>query len=230
MRIATQLLRPLFPLLLGADLAVGAVAATEDERDGFVDDLEARIARVNEGALEFLSEPPAQPVHHHQNILTLDDASLEHGWARLDQCHEHLDAVPRAEVTFREGFLRNLVITESSHIRKAWVEGDTVQLEGVEHGARLCLKAESRVLSHNEDGSYSVRNGPYMRRFLDGYYPMRVSVEVRYPCSRVRLTSLSPPAQDGFRVTQAPCRVYLDAWFRGRLRTELRFVDRTPAM
>jgi len=230
MQIATQPLRPLFPSLLGAALAVGAMAATEDEHDGLFDDFEDRIARVNEGALEFLSEPPAQPVHHHQNILTVDEASLEHGWARLHQCHDHLDAVPRAEVTFREGFVRSLEITESRHIRKAWVEGATVQLESVEQGARLCLKAESRVLSHNEDGSYSIRNGPYMRRFLDGYYPMRVSVEVRYPCTQIRLTSLSPPTQAGFRVTQGPCRVYLDAWFQGRLRTELRFVDRTPAI
>lgn len=217
-------------LLLSASVAGLALAAPDPEHDWFFDDFEERIAEVSDGELEFLPTPPTEPVHHHQNTLILDETSLEDGWARLVQCHYHLDAVPRAEVIFRKGSLRKLIITDASNIGRAWVEGPTVQLEDVDHGARLCLRAESRVLSHNEDGSYSVRNGPYMRRFLDGYYPMRVSVEVRYPCNQLMLASLSPPAQEGFRITQDACRVYLDAWFQGRLKTELRFVQRTPAI
>ena len=211
-------------------VVVAAVAAEDADHDWFFEDFEERIAEVNEGQLVFLASPPDEPVHYHQNTLILDETSLESGWARLMQCHDHLDAVPRAEVTFREGFLRNLAVTETRNIGRAWVEKSTVQLEGVQPGARLCLRAESRVLSHNDDGSYSVRNGPYMRRFLDGYYPMRVSVEVRYPCDRLKLASLSPPAQKGFQVTQGPCRVYLNAWFEGRLKTELRFIEWSPAI
>ena len=73
-----------------------------------------------------------------------------------------------------------------------------------------------------------MHNGPYMRRFLDGYYPMRVTVEVRYQCGRLELAGLSPPRQEGFFVNQTPCGVAFDAWFEGKLRTELRFVDSFP--
>ncbi len=224
-----QLYRYAYALSLSV-VVTAAVAETDAGDDWFFQDFEDRIAEVNEGELVFLSGPPDGPVHHHQNTLILDESSLEDGWVHLAQCHDHLDAVPRVEVTFRPGFLRNLAITERRNIVRASVEGPTVQLEGVRPGARLCLRAESRVLYDNDDGSYTVRNGPFMRRFLDGYYPMRVSVEVRYPCSRLRFVSLSPPAQSGFRVTEGPCRVYLDAWFEGRLNTELRFVERAPAM
>ena len=216
-------------LSLSATTAAVGLAAAGMEDDWFLQDFEDRIAEVNDGQLVFLSSPPDQSVHYHQNTLTLDDRSLKDGWARLVQCHDNLDPVPRAEVTFRRDALRNLAVTERQNIDRAWVEGATVQLKGVRPGAHLCLRAESRVVHDNNDGSYSVRNGPYMRRFLDGYYPMRVSVEVRYPCDRLRLVSSSPAAQKGFQVTQRRCRVYLDAWFEGRLNTELRFVDGRPA-
>lgn len=207
-------------------LAAARPVFADDDEAWFLDDFEERIAEVSDGELEFLSSPPKEPVHHHHNTLFLDEATLEDGWARLRQCHDHLDAVPRAEVTFRKGRLRNLVITESRRIGRAWVDGASVQLLDVEPGARLCLSAESRVLSRNADGSYSVRNGPYMRRFLDGYYPMRVSVEVYYPCDRLRMAGHSPPAQRGFSVRRSRCGVQFDAFFQGRLKTELRFTER----
>lgn len=218
-------------LILGMTLVVLAALAGTDglsENDWFDDDLEERVARVSDGELEFLSVPPDAPVHYHRNALTLDETSLEDGWARLQQCHEHLDAVPRAQIVFRKGRLRNLTITDKRNIARAWVDGASVQLEDVSLGAELCLNAESQVLSHNEDGSYSLRNGPYMRRFLDGYYPMRVTVEVRYPCGRLELAGSSPDRQQGFTVTETACGVYLDAWFQGRLMTELRFVEGKP--
>ncbi len=217
-----------FSLTLFLLTAVTARTETEAEKDWLDDDFEERIDRVSEGELEFLLTPPVEPVHHHQNTVILDEFSLEHGWARLNQCHEHLDAVPRAEVVFREGRLRNLAITAQRNLDRAWVEGASVQLVNVRAGALLCLSAESRVLHRNEDGSYSVRNGPYMRRFLDGYYPMRVTVEVRYPCSRLKFAGLSPPRQRGFSVSQKPCGVAFDAWFKGKLETELRFVETAP--
>lgn len=222
MKIPRQVAGALFLVALAAARPVFA----DDDEAWFLDDFEERIAEVSDGELEFLSSPPKEPVHHHHNTLFLDEATLEDGWARLRQCHDHLDAVPRAEVTFRKGRLRNLVITESRRIGRAWVDGASVQLLDVEPGARLCLSAESRVLSRNADGSYSVRNGPYMRRFLDGYYPMRVSVEVYYPCDRLRMAGHSPPAQRGFSVRRSRCGVQFDAFFQGRLKTELRFTER----
>lgn len=217
------LARPMMAYLLAL---WGASAALGEELDPFEDDLRARIARVNTGTLAFLPSPPERPVHHHHNELILDAQSLDHGWARLRQCHEHLDAVPRAEVVFRPDGIRGLALVSASGIDRAWVEGPSVQLAGVGNAARLCLDAESQVVSRNDDGSYSVRNGPFMRRFLDGYYPMRVTLAVHYPCDRLRLAEVSPAPQLGFSLSEGDCRVDLSAWFEGRLNTEIRFVPR----
>ena len=207
-------------------LCTSANGRADPADDWFEDDLEERIDRVNDGELQFLPVPPAEPVHHHRNVLILNETSLKDGWARLQQCHQHLDAVPRAQIVFREARVRDLNITLRSNVARAWVKGASVQLEGVQPRAKLCLEAQSRVLRRNEDGSFSVRNGPYMRRFLDGYYPMRVSVELRYPCGRLQLVGSSPRRQQGFTVTETACGVSVDAWFQGQLVTDLRFVER----
>lgn len=192
------------------------------------DALLAGTSGVNEGALTFLAAPPEKRVHHHHNDIRIAPESLRDGWVRLEQCHENLDAVPRAEVVYRAEHIRAVTLVSATAIDRAWVEGPSVQLEGVRPGARLCVSAESRVLSLEEDGSYIVRNGPFMRRFLDGYYPMRVTVSVYYPCDRLQFASATPAPQPGFAVRDADCRVDVEAWFEGRLHTALRFVPITP--
>lgn len=183
------------------------------------DDFEERALAVNEGELEFLAEPPGQPVHHHDNRLTVTAASLEDGWVGLDQCHRNLDPVRRAEVVFGEGRIRGLEVVSSERIGRAWVEGASVQLEDVRKGARLCLRAESRALHPTGDGLV-LQNGPYMRRFLDGYYPMHVTIRVELPPA-VAVGRIEPPAQPGLRIEQEGRRLHLDAWFEGRLVTRI---------
>lgn len=206
-------------------LAASALAFPAAGDDGFddwaADDPEARALAVNEGELAFLAVPPDKPVHHHQNTLSLDAASLRDGWTRLEQCHTHLDAVPRVQITYRPGRVRDLTIDAAERIGEAWVDGHTVQLRDVRPGARLCVHAESRALTDMGDGMYSLRNGPFMRRFLDGYYPMRVSVTVAINGLPLRVVRVSPEAQDGFRVWQDDGGLHLDAWFEGMLHTEV---------
>ncbi len=189
----------------------------------------ASTSGVNEGALTFLAEPPAKRVHHHHNDIHIGPESLHDGWVRLEQCHENMDAVSRAEVIYRPEHIRAIRVASVDHIDQAWVEGPTVQLKGVQPGARLCVSAESLVLKAEEDGSYSVRNGPFMRRFLDGYYPMRVTLSVHYPCERLRFGGSMPDPQPGFAVRDVDCRVDVEAWFEGRLNTTLRFLPVSSA-
>lgn len=196
--------------------------ATEDD-DWFFRDFEAEARAVNEGELEFLSEPPAKQVHHHQNHLVIRGPSLEDGWVVLEQCHDNLDAVPDLEVVFSPDRIRNLKVVTARNIGRAWVEGPSVQLKDVRHDARLCVSAESRALRAEGDGAYVLKNGPFMRRFLDGYYPMRVVLQVDYPCGMLDLVAASPAEQPGFRVEEGDCGVAYDTWFEGRLVTELVF-------
>lgn len=184
---------------------------------------EEKALEVNSGELEFLTSPPDKPVHHHANRITIGADSLIDGWIRLEQCHSQLDAVSRSEILFREDRIRNLHITRVEGISRAKVQGPSVQLWNVGKGARLCLEAESRALNL-EDDDYVLRNGPYMRRFLDGYYPMHLTLSVRWPKRLMQLGTISPAPQPGLKVKSGPGRVDVETWFLGRLTTELAFV------
>ncbi|MEJ2059416.1 MAG: hypothetical protein P8Y64_02860 [Gammaproteobacteria bacterium] len=206
----------------GLMVTVAAFATPADDA-WLNDDSEFRAEQVNEGTLVFLRHQPAKPTHHHENHIVITRDSLRNGWIRLTQCHEHLDAVPRAQVVYNKHRIRNLRITVANGIERAWIEGASVQLVDIGHHARLCVSAESRALWKNPDGSYSLRNGPFMRRFLDGFYPLHVSMSVEYPHRLLKFESISPRPQTGFRFWKDVGGLHYDTWFEGKLRTDIRF-------
>jgi hypothetical protein len=203
--------------------AAGVSAEGTKDDEWFDDDLEEQVANVNAGNLVFLDEPPADPVHHHYNRIVLDAESLVNGWVSVVQCHSQLDAVSRTQVLFHETRARDLVILSYDNIHSAWIEGHTVQMEDVKRDASICIQVEMRTLESNEDGSFSLHSGPFMRRFLDGYYPMRVSIDIEVPRDHLRFLDIRPQRQAGFSVRETAKGVYVDTWFEGKLYTEVRF-------
>ena len=127
-----------------------------------------------------------------------------------------------AEIVFKPENIRKLSLTKTLHIDSAHVEGHRVELQGVKPNARLCLKAESRALHQTGPEEYELRNGPYMRRFLDGYYPMRIYLNVKLPESYT-VQETFPQQQLGFSITQTTRQITLDGWFKGKLFTRIRF-------
>jgi len=206
----------LLPMLLSVALSAGPVNAAADLSF-------ESAALVNEGSLHFLETAPTKPVHHHQNQIVIDRDSLDSGWVSLTQCHDHLDAVPLAQITFREGFIRNLKVDSAVRIEEAWIEGASVQLRNVEPGAKLCLSAQTRAFRDTGNGYYNLTNGPYMRKFLDGYYPMQVTLEIRYPAELLNLIDVTPPAQPGFALDERPGFIRVDTLFEGELQTLIQF-------
>jgi hypothetical protein len=210
--------------MLTALLAPPALAAPEPDTLLW-DDLEERIRRLSSGELRFLAEPPERPVHHHLTRLEITPEALESGWVLLHQCHGNIDRVPAMQIVYQPGRLRRLEIVGSRNVGSARVEGDSVQLEDVAADAQVCVAAETRALHRVGEDAYELRNGPFMRRFLDGYYPMHVSLEVRYP-DRLKPVGTDPEPQPGFTVRHAPPWVAIEAWFDGRLTTTVRFRER----
>lgn len=206
-------------------LASGSVADDGDWPDWALaaDSLTARIAQVNEGDLAFLPNPPADAIHHHQNRIVVTDSSLRDGWVSLEQCHQNLDRVAEAQILFHPERSRALQVTDFENMQSAVAERNTVQLRGVGAASEVCLRGETRALVSIGEGVYELQNGPYMRRFLDGYYPMRVSLQIEYP-PRLTLADFSPDRQPGFLVSSAPGRVNAEALFEGQLRTRFRFL------
>lgn len=215
--------RPTVRCFASAALAATALLAAPPPA-GAATDLTFESAHlVNEGVLQFLDKPLSKKVHHHQNRIRIDTESLTTGWVSLRQCHTHLDAVPRAQITFREGYVRDLRVESATRIKQAWIEGPTVQLVDVEPGARLCLDAQTRALRNTGSGYFSLTSGPYMRKFLDGYYPMRVTLDITYPAAELELIDIAPQAQPGLRLEAKRGAIFLDATFEGELNTLIQF-------
>ncbi|MCG8487641.1 MAG: alpha/beta hydrolase [Chromatiales bacterium] len=180
---------------------------------------------VNEGVLEFLSQPPEKPVHHHQNLIMITLSSLQNGWVELSQCHHHLDPVPRLEIVYNPQRIRDIRIVSSRNIGSAEVVGHKLDLSDVGRAAEICLIAQSRALHNLGGGVYQLRNGPYMRRFLDGYYPMQLSLEVRYPAASLQLNGQRPLPEEGVDQQSTEGRFKWGGWFTGKLSTQLDFIN-----
>jgi hypothetical protein len=181
---------------------------------------------VNEGELEFLASPPDKPTLHSANRLTISNSSLDDGWVGMVQCYENLDAVNDAQVVYQYKQLRNLKVEKTENIEKTWIEGQSVQLLNTQKGATLCISAQVRIFYKNANNTYTLKNGPFQRRFLDGFYPMHVTLSITYPPERLTFVTSMPAQQPGFEVDSKPGALEIDAWFEGRLLTEMEFKTR----
>lgn len=181
---------------------------------------EQRALGVNEGELQLLEGPPDAAAHQHQNRLLITKQSLDDGWVTMYQCHSDLDQVSASQVVYPEHQIRNLAILSSKNIGSVQIEGHTVQMRDIEAESEICISADKRALFF-EDGLYHLKLGPFMRRFLDGYYPMRVQVEVCYP-TYLQLVD-SSPVRALQRRRDATAYAEIDIWVVGELDIELIF-------
>jgi len=209
-------------LLLFA-LILSAPATLAGEPDDF--DQLFMIDEVSEGQLRFLAAGQARSknIHGHLNHITILESSLHSGWVQLQQCHTGIDPVSRAAITYQPDRIRNLRVTTVEHIDQAWIEGANVELKGVRPDAFLCISADTKAFSTDESGGFILRNGPYMRKFLDGYYPLRLELTVDYPANLIRYTHSVPEQQEGFDVFNGEGLIRINTLFEGRLMTNLFF-------
>ena len=186
---------------------------------------EARAREVNEGELVFLDRAPDPKAARMEKRLDLDRESLEDGWAPMHQCHHNLDPAPAVQIVYNAERTRDIRITDRAGVGVATVDGASVQMREIERGAHLCVSADVLAIRPHPDGvGYVVDNGPFMRRFLDGYYPMQVRLEVNWPPGMLALKESFPPAQPGLAIQASERGVTLDAHFEGRLESRLHLV------
>ncbi|HEY9052914.1 MAG TPA: hypothetical protein VIQ03_15290 [Gammaproteobacteria bacterium] len=202
-----------------------AVAATPED-DDFVfpdDDLEQRIAAVNEGPLHFMETAANDNVLRSENFITITTGSLSDGWVKLQQCYQNLDPIGKTEIIYHYKSMKDLRIVSFSNISSAKVVNQSVQLEDIEPGARLCVSADIRNFYKQSDNTYSLISGPYHRKFFDGYYPLNVYLEITYPKDWLSVITVTPIAQTGFTLNLEQHRIRIDALFEGKLTTEIKF-------
>jgi len=227
-RAGAKILSIFFLLLCGVILMQPVLStATVDDWSVIEEEaaLEQRAREVNEGELQLLDKPPEAAAHHHQNRLMITEQSLSDGWVTMYQCHSNLDKVPASQIVYNKDRIRKIKVLSSQNIGSARVEGHTVQMKDIAAESKICISADKKALSY-ENGRYYLRLGPFMRRFLDGYYPMHVQLEVCYP---VFLQLLSASPVDALRHTSGSTSYAdIDIWVVGKLDIELVFSSKQP--
>ena len=214
-------------VLLGAGVILllpQLLSAAENERAGTEPELalEQQALEVNEGELQLLEQPPEAESHFHHTRLLLTEQSLRDGWVTMYQCHSDLDKVASSEVVYHQDRIRNIRVMSSQNIGSVRVEGHTVQMKDIAAESKICISADRRALSH-ENGRYYLRLGPFIRRFLDGYYPMHVRVEVCFP-NFLQLVSSSPVTALQYEKNKTSY-ADIDIWVVGKLDIEMVFIE-----
>ncbi|RDH85956.1 MAG: hypothetical protein DIZ80_00320 [endosymbiont of Galathealinum brachiosum] len=198
--------------------SVAEIAPTNSELEKwFNSDDELSTEHVNEGELNFLEKTPEIPNFHSINRLSISQESLITGWVLLEQCYENLDPVPVTDIEYQYKSIRNLRITTQQNIEAATVDNKTIHLDTVNKNAKLCIKAEVKILKKMNNTHFSLTNGPFHRQFLDGYYPYHLSLQINYPSSILQLASTSPRNQKGFIVKKEVDMLYIESHFEGKL-------------
>lgn len=191
--------------------------------DWFEDDSDLDIEDVNEGELTFIAPISDKSILHSGSVLSITEKSLATGWVGLEQCYRNLDRVDKMDVVYRYKNIKQLKIISSGNISEAKVDGQTIQLEDVSASAYICVQAEVQILEKINQDTFVLSNGPYYRRFLDGYYPYHITVSISYPAERLTYTRISPAPQPLFEVIQQPGRLLIDTWFEGVLLIDIQF-------
>ena len=210
-------------LLLPVAFAISFLAASENPDAWLESDDGTSTRLVNEGDLEFLRETQGRRVLQTNNRLTITPGSLRNGWVELYQCQSNLDPVSAVEVVYRYQGMRKLRVISSRGIQRARVENNSVQMEQVDEGAEICIEAEVQVLNKTGAGQYQLTSGPFHRRFLDGYYPLRLDYRIHWPADMLQLETVLPEMQEGFSVRKQAGELIIVTLFEGMLTINIRF-------
>jgi hypothetical protein len=217
-------MKTVYPLLAAVLMLCGLPATADDDPEAWLESDDNTSTRlVNEGDLEFLRETQDRRVLQTRNRLTINPGSLRNGWVELHQCQSNLDPVSAVEVVYRYHGLRKLRVISTRGIERARVENNSVQMEQVDEGAEICIEAEVQVLSKTGAGQYQLTSGPFHRRFLDGYYPLRLDYRIHWPANMLQLETVLPKIQEGFSVREQAGELIIDTLFEGMLTIEVRF-------
>ncbi len=163
---------------------------TAEEKAWLLDDSNLDAMTVSSEKLKW-TDKASKDNYWLKNSLKINSQSLKTGWLEFSQCHYQLDPVPKIEVSYNPKHTRNLKILSYQDIEKATALDNRVVLMNVKRGAQICIKGESQTLKLM-DNHFSLQRGPYMRKFLDGYYPMIVEESIELNSVNARLAKQTP--------------------------------------
>lgn len=211
------------PLALAQEDDLSDLSA--EERAFFEDDSFFQSLEVSRGTLNWVEPDKTLEQYALENRISLRPTSHQDGVVIFEQCHRHLDAISKIEVVYNDQTTSDLVVISTDKIQQAQAKDASVELIGVEKGAQVCIKGKSQTLTH--DGQqWQLKRGPYMRKFLDGYYPMHLTEVIDWQDSPLKLVGQprAPlPVPSKFIQQINPHSMQFDYYFAGRLELTYQF-------
>lgn len=163
---------------------------SEAEKAWLMDDSNLDAFAISEGELK-MSPKASKKEYWLENHLSVTPTSIQDGWMKFSQCHHQLDPVAKIEVSYNADNTRSLKLKSSQGIENIKVHPHSVELQNVTRGAMVCINGESKTLFNNGK-DFVIKRGPYMRKFLDGYYPMIVEENIFLQGVDAQLIESSP--------------------------------------
>lgn len=180
-------------------------------------------AAVQDEVLRFILKTKKKNIPLTEKTYRINADSLKTGWVIIEQCYHNLDPVSQLEVLYEYQEMRKLEVTHQHLVEKLWIEGQSVQMENLSKGAAVCTKAEVKILRHADTQKYLLLAGPFKRKFLDGYYPMQVKLNIHYPAKQLAFDEMFPAPAPGFNVSKTNDSISISSIFTGKLYLALSF-------
>ncbi len=170
-------------------LPITTTAATENdlsdlspqERAFLEDDSFFKTLDVQDSPLKWVEPNKTQGKYWLQNDITIDHDSLSTGFVDFTQCHNNLDAIHAIEIVYNAKTTENLTVLSSKGIGSTVTKAASIALRNVQKDAKICISGKTKTLTFDQKQQHwQLARGPYMRKFLDGYYPMHVQETIQW--------------------------------------------------
>ena len=155
---------------------------TPEQRAFLFDDSEFKAREISSETLKFLDPKEVPNGYWLDNYITIDKNALKTGWVKFEQCHYNLDPTNLITITYNKERTKTLDVKHAFGIEKHTINGTDIDLKNIQKGAEICVLGETKTLFTTPTG-FVMKRGPYMRRFMDGYYPMHVEENITFPPS-----------------------------------------------
>lgn len=183
---------------------------------------------AREGELRFLAVRSDPGAYWYQSEVSISEASLETGVVHLSTCHRALDPNQKIVIAFNPERVGEITVVSSEGVGRAAVVGHRVELADVQRGGSVCINLSSRALDRVDDRTWQMNAGPLMRRYLDGYLPMRAQLVFRWPKGLLRTGPINPGQQPGVAIQTDAGGLTLDLTFAGRMRATIDLIQDKP--
>ena len=204
---------------------------TEQEKAWLESDMIDDNFHVNRGELTWVSPDKTQNQYRLENRIFLTPEAMKTGWVKFEQCHYQIDPINKIEVVYHTERSRNLKAIAFENIERVENQKASVVLIGVKKQAYVCIEGEtlsffpnqSLEKSQTKDATWTLKRGPYMRKFLDGYFPLQVTEEIHWSDTELQLNSPQDTKQLGKQIHIEGQQLNATYHFEGRLTLNYHF-------